>query len=325
MGAAASGDDIVRCSAICKEACPSAQSASSSASELAKRQQAYEERRKQVAAARGRCQTSQGALVAADGKRTGCVGAFSRLQSNATRYLGGELTLNEVLSGRAHNDQEVVAEDELDVDPALRARLAQIKHDPDNDLQRGAARGDLQKVRRAIGMRADPALKNIRGVTPLMLCSSSSGKEALEVLKELLEKKGDLNARDGNGWTAIHHACRNGKIEAARFLMQLSSDPGTKAHDDKTTLMLAAMEGKLDVVSELLKARQVKAQVPDRDALGATALHYSSKEGSSSITKCLLEHSAKVSSKDIDSRTPMMRHCRGSVFRVRLLGVQSPT
>lgn len=42
-------------------------------------------------------------------------------------------------------------------------------------------------------------------------------RQALEVLKELLEKKGDLNARDGNGWTAIHHACRNGKIEAARL------------------------------------------------------------------------------------------------------------
>merc|ERR1739848_734469 len=70
--------------------------------------------------------------------------------------------------------------------------------------------------------------------------------------------------------------------------------------------MLTTIEGKADLVKELLKIKHVKPQIADKDALGGTALHFSVKEGNMEITKCLIEHNAKVGAKDIDAKTPLM-------------------
>jgi len=190
---------------------------------------------------------------------------------------------------------------------ALKARLADRR--PDDDLQHGAMRGDLKKVQRALEMQADPTKVNSRGVSPLMLAASSSGKDAIEVLKELHRRQADIEKRDNNGWTVFLHACRNGKLEAARELLNLDADSSSITKDRKTSLMLAVLEGKLDLVRELLKLKPVKQQLCEKDNLGAAALHFAVKGGFSEITKVLLECQARPNQKDIDQRTPLMWAC----------------
>mmetsp|Transcript_146901 Transcript_146901/g.469412 ORF Transcript_146901/g.469412 Transcript_146901/m.469412 type:complete len:180 (+) Transcript_146901:225-764(+) len=86
----------------------------------------------------------------------------------------------------------------------------------------------------------------------------------------------------------------------------MHADAGTKTHDDKTTLMLSTMEGKVELVKEILKDKKLQLQVQDKDALNITALHHSVKGGFVDILKVLIEHNAKVNSKDVDAKTPLM-------------------
>jgi len=248
---------------------------------------------------------------------------ISKVKTLTGKFFTGEATLQDVL----HEVQEEASEeaDQDTVDATLRARLVrQASRNPNDDLQHGAMRGDIKKVKRALAAHADPLQPNLRGVTPLMLSASSSGKEALEVIKEVINGKANISSKDHNGWTAIHHACRNGKVEAAKLLMSLNSDAAAKTNDDKTTLMLTTMEGKAELFKELMKDKKCQNQVADRDALSVTALHYAVKGGYLDIAKLLIEHSAKVNAKDIDSKTPLMWACEhGTLDCVRTLSKKS--
>eukprot|EP00928_Gymnodinium_smaydae_P081978 TRINITY_DN65407_c0_g1_i1.p1 TRINITY_DN65407_c0_g1~~TRINITY_DN65407_c0_g1_i1.p1 ORF type:complete len:397 (+),score=113.11 TRINITY_DN65407_c0_g1_i1:82-1191(+) len=184
-----------------------------------------------------------------------------------------------------------------------------LHHSPDEDLLRHATRGDLTRVQRALEAKANLSKTNARGVSALMLASSSFGKEGIDVVKMLESKKADLHARDINGWTALHHACRNGKTEVCQLLITLQADPTSKTSDKKTCLMLAAIEGQVDLIKELFKFKQVRDQIGDRDALGTTCLHFAVKDAGVEVTRLLLEHGAKVHSKDIDGKMPIMWAC----------------
>lgn len=203
----------------------------------------------------------------------------------------------------------------------IKARLLQqTVRSPEEDLQHGSMRGELRKVKKAMERRADVNFTNSRGVTPLMLCASSSGKEALDVLKELQEFKSDVAGKDNNGWTALHHACRNGKGESLKLLISMHADPATATKDHKTTVMLAAMEGKADLVRELFKWKTCRMQVGDKDTLGGTALHFAVKSGACELAKLLIENTARVNCKDIDYKTPLMWACEhGKLDCVRAL------
>lgn len=203
----------------------------------------------------------------------------------------------------------------------IKARLAQqTARSPEDDLQHGSMRGELRKVKKALERRADVQVSNARGVTPLMLCASSSGKEALEVLKELQDSKSEIQRKDNNGWTALHHSCRNGKLETLKLLISMHADPSTTTKDHKTSVMLAAMEGKTDLVRELFKWKTCRMQVGDKDSLGATAVHFAVKGGALELTKLLIENTARVNSKDIDYKTPLMWACEyGKLDCIRAL------
>lgn len=190
-----------------------------------------------------------------------------------------------------------------------------------DDLQHGAMRGDVKKIQKALDAGANVSAANARGVTPLMHCAASSGKNALEAMKLIVEQKGSIKATDANGWTALLHACRNGKTDAAKYLIAtLNCDPCVTTSDQKTSLILATTEGKTDLVKFLLGNKAVRAQVQDKDSLGWTALHYAVKDGSAEIVKLLIEQQAKVNAKDIDGRQPLMVACEaGKLDTAKLL------
>eukprot|EP00746_Dinoflagellata_sp_MGD_P166081 gnl/MRDRNA2_/MRDRNA2_95757_c0_seq1.p1 gnl/MRDRNA2_/MRDRNA2_95757_c0~~gnl/MRDRNA2_/MRDRNA2_95757_c0_seq1.p1 ORF type:complete len:383 (-),score=122.56 gnl/MRDRNA2_/MRDRNA2_95757_c0_seq1:165-1313(-) len=189
-----------------------------------------------------------------------------------------------------------------------------------DDLQHGAMRGDVKKIKKALEAGANVSAANARGVTPLMHCAASSGKAALEAIKHLIDQKASVKATDANGWNALLHACRNGKTEAAKYLMSMGSDPCTTTSDQKTSLILATTEGKTDLVKFLLGNKAVRNLVQEKDALGWTALHYAVKDGSSEIVKLLIEQQAKVNAKDIDGRQPLMVACEaGKLETAKLL------
>jgi len=91
----------------------------------------------------------------------------------------------------------------------------------------------------------------------------------LEVMKYLLGKGADVNAKLGIGWTALMAAAGRGNAEAVKFLLDKGADVNAKLRSGRTALMAAAEQGNAEVVKFLLDAG---ANVNARERDGDTAL-----------------------------------------------------
>lgn len=90
-----------------------------------------------------------------------------------------------------------------------------------------------------------------------------------EIVKALLAKAADVNAKDNNGWTALLIASRNGYTKIVQALLAKGADVNLKANYDLTALMSAAMGGHTEAVKILLESG-ADAKIKTYD--GGTAL-----------------------------------------------------
>jgi len=181
------------------------------------------------------------------------------------------------------------------------------------ELRRGCSRGDLKLVKLALeaGAKVNMPQNTTRGTTPLMMAAASSGHNVGEVLMELKNRKADMNLRDSGGWSALLFACRNGKLEAAKFLLEHGADPTVVTTEYKNVLILSAMEGKVELVQYLLNNRLTGKQVNDADAFLWTAVCYAVSAGHAEIVRALLERGAKLSIEDFEGMAPLAIACQG--------------
>lgn len=196
----------------------------------------------------------------------------------------------------------------------------------DHDLHMAAAASDVAEVRRLLdaGMAVDSV--DPRGRTPLMLASGSAVADdpGETLVKELLQRSADVRARDHSGWTCLHHACRNGRVQALKALLPATADVMSVTNDKKTALMLAAVEGSAATVQCLLAAQscELKAFIKATDETGATALHYAVKgncgmptkaarTNSLKVAKLLVKMSAAVNARDGNDWGPLTWAARG--------------
>lgn len=237
-----------------------------------------------------------------------------RLAAESKRFLVGQSSFSDLRAALTLNKE--ASEDAQGLEVAEARLKSRQNASPDEDLLQAAVRGDLQRLQRALTKGASLAKVNPRGMSALMLASSSSGKDAAGILQFLIEKSADISLRDSSGWCALHHACRNGKTDICKLLLGFSADPTVKTLENKTTLMLAVMEGQTDLVKELMKIKTVRDQLQERDALGVTALHFAVKEGNLDIARLLLEHHAKVHARDVDGKMPLTWACESGRLEV---------
>jgi uncharacterized protein len=92
-------------------------------------------------------------------------------------------------------------------------------------LIEAAKQGDLEQVRELLNKRADVNARNINRMTALM---SAAMKRNLDVVKFLIEKGSDVNARTDRGMTALMFAAAEGKLEAVKLLIEKGTDPSAK-------------------------------------------------------------------------------------------------
>lgn len=91
----------------------------------------------------------------------------------------------------------------------------------------------------------------------------------------ILEGK-DVNAKDENGFTALHVAAFEGDVEMVTVLLEEEADIEAQTKEGLTALHWAAVEGKADVVKLLLEQG---ADAGARDEDGWTALHWAAYHG----------------------------------------------
>ena len=91
----------------------------------------------------------------------------------------------------------------------------------------------------------------------------------IEVLKAALAAGVDLDARDGQGWTALMHAVNKGYPLLVEPLLAAGAGVDVRAPDGATALFMAAAHGHTEIVALLMKA---DADISIRGPKGQTAV-----------------------------------------------------
>ena len=120
----------------------------------------------------------------------------------------------------------------------------------------------------------DPRVKNIDGHTPLHYACQENGNIDIVRFLVLTDQHCDPAAacRGSGGQlgkTPLHWACKSGKLDIVRFLMEYYCDP--RVRDNHTPLHYACDNGKMDIVRFLVEECRCDPRVQNR--LGDTPLH----------------------------------------------------
>ena len=156
-------------------------------------------------------------------------------------------------------------------------------------------------VRLAITNGEDASRAFADGLTPLCRMAALGERR---ILKILLAANAEVNARPGRstdgggaqlsavadqvveaGFAALHWACREGRTECARLLLEASATADVRSTDDATPFMLAAKGGHFECAA-LLVARG--ARVDAANARGGTAMVVACVMGEHETVKLLL-------------------------------------
>ena len=98
---------------------------------------------------------------------------------------------------------------------------------------------------------ADPSAPSTNAMCVAPLHSATSRGDAAMVRK-LLEKGADPNAKQQGGWTALHNAASQGNVEVVRLLRSNGADVAARTDEGKTAADLAAERGHA-VLAEALR------------------------------------------------------------------------
>lgn len=136
----------------------------------------------------------------------------------------------------------------------------------------------------------------------LIRAIDSSGVARVEFL---LKQGANPNARDDRGEPALIFALHADHPDAAQLL---ASWPGIDLEEEnkeqQTALMVAAYQGRLDLVKSLLENG---AEVSHK---GWTALHYAASSGQIEVVRYLLDASAYIDAESPNGTTPIMMAAR---------------
>ena len=96
------------------------------------------------------------------------------------------------------------------------------------------------------------------------------------------------------------------------------ADPNERDSDDRTPLLYAAIDNKLQIAKLLLDSG---ADVDTQDASGNSALHYAAQEHHAEIASLLIGHRAAVDIEDVHGNTPLWRAVFNSRGRGELIAL----
>jgi hypothetical protein len=122
------------------------------------------------------------------------------------------------------------------------------------------------------------------------------------VLVFKLKPKANVNAKDGDGFTPLYFAVRDGHRDVARKLIDKGANVDVKDKSGFTPLYYATRQGHREIV-RLLVARG--ADVNAKDKSGFTPLHYATRDGYLEIARFLMSKGAEINPKDAASLAPV--------------------
>ena len=149
----------------------------------------------------------------------------------------------------------------------------------------------------------------------LLIAASASGlsqpifdavkKEDIDIVRNILKNQPqEVNHRDAEGFTPLHHAVRTTQIGMTRYLLDHDADPKAVANNGMTPLHFVAHSE----IARLLTRYNVPLDA--QDATGSTPLHYIVERGRPGLADILYEKFAKLEIRDKNGMTPLLRGAR---------------
>ncbi|ODM88846.1 Ankyrin-3 [Orchesella cincta] len=165
-------------------------------------------------------------------------------------------------------------------------------------LHLAAESGQLEVCRLLMGLRASPDATDDKGQKPIHLAAQNNHADVIKLF--LKHSSALVNSFTKDGSTCAHLAAMQGSVAVLEELMKFDKQGVINARNrstDATALQLAAEGGHADLVNSLLQAG---ASASDENRLGYTAAHLAAKNGHSNVLEAL--RNAQEDSINITSR-----------------------
>lgn len=118
--------------------------------------------------------------------------------------------------------------------------------------------------------------------------ASERGDE--DLVKNLIAQGGNVNQRNGNGYTPLMSAAERGRLSIVTQLIAAGANVNLVNKFSWTALMLAAVGGHTDVAQALINA---KANVRYRSPTGETALQLAERDNNAGLISILKQAGAR--------------------------------
>ena len=162
-------------------------------------------------------------------------------------------------------------------------------HIPDNNgwtaLHRSAQNGSYELVTFFAEMGADIQLQARNGCNCLHIAAFNG---YLNLCKALVQKHHfDVNVKDNDGWTALHHSARSGKYDLVEYFASFGTDIYIKTNKGSNCLHISVQNGHSDLCKSLIDKHKFDIHIADNN--GWTALYQFAQKGSYELVTFLLK------------------------------------
>jgi uncharacterized protein len=148
---------------------------------------------------------------------------------------------------------------------------------------------DLKTVRALLNQHADVNAKAGDGSTALLWAAHANDFEIAELL---LTAEADANAANDFGMTPLSQACTNSNDAFVRLLLKSGANPNTPIATGETPLMTCARSGSVDAVKRLVEfGAKIETKEPNQ---GQTALMWAAAEHHFDVAKALIDAHADL-------------------------------
>lgn len=163
-------------------------------------------------------------------------------------------------------------------------------------LFKAASLGDVKTVEELLNSGINVNARESEDETPLMHAAAEGHSEIVALL---LRRGADIYARSANGQTALGRAAIYGHAHTVEILLKSGANV-EESVDQKGTPLMAALN--LETAKVLLL---YGADPNAKDEFGRTSLMLAAADGKTDIVKELLEHRSEINQRDNDKKTAL--------------------